>query len=193
MADKCRKCGWEVSESDKFCPNPLCRAEDPWRWELDYGISTMESVKYAGEAHWERVVKKSNQIKSTQQYMSSPGHRDFQNAHNEAMKHLSNEKRKEEWERKERKKLAWQKQKTQGCGASGDNVTATLDGNTLIISGKGAMCDYKCINEWHDDRPWTEIDNKFVGLQELWWDQGARNIYCRLWNQQTTPINYIAI
>jgi hypothetical protein len=44
---------------------------------------------------------------------------------------------------------------TWNCGSNGGNVTATLNGNTLTISGTGAMMDFTPSEDWEkNDTPW---------------------------------------
>jgi len=42
--------------------------------------------------------------------------------------------------------------------SSGNNVTATLSGNTLTISGTGNMADFWSSNDWNGEAPWRDAN-----------------------------------
>ena len=75
-------------------------------------------------------------------------------------------------------------QTTWNCGASGNNVTATLSGDTLTISGSGNMADYMCSPYNITSAPWgiysasiqtVIINNGVTSIGECAFD-GCRNL-----------------
>lgn len=71
------------------------------------------------------------------------------------------EKEQEQWreEQARREEQAWREAPVRGCGASGNNVTATLSEGTLTISGSGRMNDYECEGVF---RPWHYYLRKHI-------------------------------